>query len=58
MTTEKPTEKQFVLHCWEGGPLTDDGCSTTCMLPHDHEGPHQWTRDDKIEISFPVRAAE
>lgn len=50
-----------VLHCWEGGPVTDEGISTTCMLPDGHEGPHEWTRDDQIYIAFapsPERDAE
>ena len=40
-------------HCWEDGPLEEDGCSTTCMLERGHEGPHEWTRDDQIGVSFP-----
>ena len=40
-------------HCWEDGPLEEDGCSTTCMLERGHEGPHEWTRDDQIGIFFP-----
>jgi hypothetical protein len=44
------TDKE--LHCWEPGPETDDGCSTTCMLLDGHEGDHQWTRDDQIGIRF------
>lgn len=40
------------LHCWADGPLTDDGCSTTCMLVRDHDGPHEWTRDDQIGVRF------
>lgn len=40
-------------HCWENGPITDDGESgTTCMLLEGHEGPHEWTRDDQIMVSF------
>jgi hypothetical protein len=41
-----------VLHCWEGGPDTDDGCGQTCMLPQGHDGPHEWTRDDEIGVEF------
>lgn len=41
-----------VPHCWEVGPETDDGCSTTCMLLDGHDGPHEWTRDDNITVSF------
>ena len=27
--------------------------SATCMLPADHDGPHEFTDDDRITISFP-----
>jgi len=46
----EPEERE--VHCWEDGPQTEDGCSTTCMLIGGHEGPHEWTRDDQIGISF------
>ena len=39
-----------VVHCWESGPEDNDGCSTTCMLPDNHVGPHEWTRDDEIIV--------
>jgi hypothetical protein len=45
-------EKAPVYRCWEAGPEEPDGCSTTCMLLDDHAGPHEWTRDDAIQISF------
>lgn len=41
-----------ILHCWEGGPETADGCSTKCMLEADHDGPHEWTRSDEIIVMF------
>jgi len=41
-----------VLHCWKPGPETDDGMSTTCMLPSGHLEPHDWTRDDRIGVAF------
>ena len=41
-----------IVHCWEGGPETDDGCTTTCWLLDRHEGEHVWTRDDEITIAF------
>lgn len=44
-------------HCWENGPLTEDGMSTTCMLWDGHSEPHKWTRDDEITIAFAARAA-
>lgn len=40
------------IHCWENGPETADGCSTTCMLLDGHDGLHEWTRDDEITIQF------
>ena len=45
-------EQPNVRHCWENGPTTEDGCGTTCMLLLGHDGPHEWTRDDRIVISF------
>ena len=39
-------------HCWEDGPRTEDGCSTTCMLMHGHDGDHEWMRDDQIRVRF------
>jgi hypothetical protein len=51
-----------IVHCWEDGPETEDGCSTTCMLLDGHEGDHDWVRDDRIGISFapaaPVETGE
>lgn len=46
------SDEKRVLHCWEPGPETEDGCTTTCMLEDGHDGPHEWTRDDAIGISF------
>lgn len=51
MTSENPTLPR-ILHCFEDGPETEDGCATTCMLEAGHEGPHEWTRDDWIKIMF------
>lgn len=55
-------------HCWKDGPWIcaehddcwcDSGVSTTCMLEAGHAGPHVWTRDDKIGVSFgPERATK
>jgi hypothetical protein len=50
--------KMTPVHCWEGGPLTDDGCPTTCMLEDEHSGPHEWTRDDEITIQFASGGAQ
>lgn len=41
-----------IVHCWESGPLTKDGCSTTCMLLDGHKGEHEWMRDDEIRVVF------
>ena len=56
-----------VLHCWKGkvqhmeeeygfgstewaeAVCEGDG---TCMLPAGHDGPHEWTPDDQIIVSF------
>ena len=42
----------IAVHCWEPGPDTDDGCSTTCMLAAEHDGPHEFMRDDEIHVRF------
>lgn len=44
--------KDSFYHCWQPGPDDEDGCPTTCVLAYKHEGPHVWTRDDQISISF------
>ena len=46
------TDLRKGIHCWEGGPRTEDDCSTTCMLLDGHEGPHEWTRDDEVFMRF------
>lgn len=51
-------DEKRILHCWEAGPETEDGCSTTCMLERDHEGEHEWLRDDQIGISFSTDKTE
>jgi hypothetical protein len=43
-------------HCWTPGPQIS-GVSTSCMLMDGHEGPHEWTRDDQITISFAKKGA-
>jgi hypothetical protein len=57
-------ERKRVLHCWHDGPSIvewmeanpdadiDEYVSSTCMLERDHEGPHEFTPDDQIGISF------
>ena len=42
----------IIKHCWECGPDDQDGCGTMCMLPLDHDGPHEWMRDDQFTIEF------
>ncbi len=55
-STQTTNRKELCpAHCWESGPPSHDGCSTTCMLPDGHERhglPHEWTRDDQIRITF------
>ena len=46
------------VHCWESGPATEDGCSTTCMLWDGHAGDHDWARDDEIILRFPPATKE
>lgn len=50
-------EQTRIPHCWASGPVTEDGCGTTCMLQDRHDGPHEWTRDDEITVSF-AKAAD
>lgn len=45
-------KEKRVVHCWEDGPQTEDGCHTTCMLPDGHQEAHEWTRDDQLGITF------
>ena len=45
-------EPKRIVHCWEDGPLTEDGCPTTCMLLDGHDGEHEWMRDDQITVKF------
>ena len=41
------------LHCWEDGPpREEDYMGTTCMLSRGHEGPHEWTADNEIGVTF------
>lgn len=35
--------------CWMGAHI---GPSGTCMLPRGHVGPHDFTNDDEIGVSF------
>ena len=62
-----------VLHCWMGkteymeevhGFGSQEWAdsvsepSATCMLEKNHEGPHEWTLDGEIVISFPPKEEE
>lgn len=38
------------VHCWTAGPREPDDCGTTCLEWEDHEGPHQFVRDDEIMV--------
>jgi hypothetical protein len=42
------TEITWNATCWKHGPLTEDGCETTCLLTANHDGEHEWTRNDEI----------
>jgi hypothetical protein len=37
---------------WFGGRYPDTPLGGTCMLPDAHTGPHQFTPDDQITVSF------
>ena len=65
----QPLVKSAMIHCWKDkrewveetyGFHSDehlltyqDGQDATCMLEADHNGPHEWTPDDGVEITFP-----
>jgi hypothetical protein len=34
------------MHCWE------DGDGSTCLLPDGHDGPHEFTDDADITVTF------
>jgi len=59
--TKTPYRKNHCLsptcgcHCWTCGPDDTDGMSTTCILATGHDGPHEWARDDTINIAFTTR---
>lgn len=53
-------------HCWadyrseppEGSPewwRRRAQPNATCLLPDRHRGPHEWTPDDQIIVTFPPR---
>lgn len=52
-------EEGHVVHCWEEGPRRWDdkdddpeyGIGSSCWLPSEHEGPHEFTWDDEIQVT-------
>lgn len=58
------SEEKRVLHCWaDRGEIepewrqnvylvNDAEPGYTCMLEDGHEGPHEWTSDREIGVSF------
>lgn len=45
------------VHCWEDGPRKNEtwkslGTGSTCMLTDGHDGPHEFTWDDEIVLTF------
>lgn len=53
----------YAVWCWEEGPRRDVGepwgsigTGSTCVLPEDHDGPHEFTWDDEILVMFPGEA--
>lgn len=46
--TPQPTQ-----YCWMPGPLDPaDDMPMTCVLPRDHAGLCEWTRDNEITFAF------
>jgi hypothetical protein len=60
-------DAERILHCWQDkrewmarthGEHSDEAIDTymngngTCLLPAGHEGPHEWTPDDQIVVTF------
>lgn len=52
-----------MVHCWQGRRDTleyasqeyfdeIETCGHTCLLENGHDGPHEWTRDDEIMVTF------
>ena len=45
------------VHCWEDGPRKGEtweslGVGSSCLLPDGHDGPHEFTWDDGIMLTF------
>ena len=42
-----------VLHCWEPSEPDEHGDRTgVCLLEDGHEGPHQFTPGDRVQVTF------
>ena len=42
-----------VLHCWEPSEPDENGDRTgVCLLEDGHEGPHQFTPGDQVQVTF------
>ena len=42
-----------VLHCWEPSEPDEHGDRTgVCLLEDGHEGPHQFTPGDQVQVTF------
>lgn len=53
MMSERKDE--HVVHCWADGPRRETPerfVGSTCMLWDGHDGPHEWTPDDEIGVTF------
>lgn len=56
-------KQKHVRHCWHDGPSllewieagkdSYEYVGSTCMLERGHDGPHEFTPDDQIGITFP-----
>lgn len=58
------TNRKRILHCWADGPSllewmeanpdadVEEYMGSTCMLEKGHDGPHEFTPDDRIGITF------
>jgi hypothetical protein len=39
-------------HCWESKRDYETDETFTCLLPINHDGPHEWTPDQNVVIQF------
>lgn len=42
-------------HEWYGSRYPDSPLGATCMLPDGHVGPHEFTPDNQIGVTFPPK---